>query len=292
MKTIKDAVIELGGKWPKEFISGYMSYDGYRLYYDATGYQVCEKTEFESEAKRLGYINGYRWGFEYQTNGKRPDLADDVKVRCEYKNHSIFEDSDIESCEHNWMDVTAFRITDQRFKPADTSYLNASTQVQSLTHSEKGLTHKSVDEQQYEPVIVTGAAFACGGGGGGFMPKSEPYVCTENTENNWHERGELPPVECDNFEWSLNGKCWEHGLMLFNDGITCLIANKKYPANRHHLKSLDPDLRFCPIRTEREKVIEAAFAALTEFKDSNQVLSDLYDAGMLVLPPKKSDTKD
>lgn len=32
-----------------------------------------------------GFINGYRWGVEYPTNGKKPDLPDDIyiDVKCE-----------------------------------------------------------------------------------------------------------------------------------------------------------------------------------------------------------------
>jgi hypothetical protein len=42
---------------------------------------------------------------------------------------------------------------------------------------------------------------------------------------------------------------------------------------------------FRPIRTkaqrERQSVIEQAFSKLSEFHDADQVLGDLYDAGML-----------
>jgi len=139
--------------------------------------------EFTQRAKELGFINGYRWGVEYPTNGKRPDLPDDVEVKwfsCvngfvatgSGKVNSIEWKSDPEPLFH---EVSKFTVVDQRYKPADTSYLNALShpesevrkafqtagrnlvsqfmqenlenakylthKTDSLTHSEEGLTH-------------------------------------------------------------------------------------------------------------------------------------------------------
>ena len=79
---------------------------------------------------------------EYQVNGKRPDLPDDVRVELRYSKEGIWFDKTV--ADSRWLvgGVASFRITDPRYKPADTSYLNASAQPQSLTHSEEGLTHK------------------------------------------------------------------------------------------------------------------------------------------------------
>ena len=41
---------------------------------------ICNREQFEQRAHELGYVNGYRWGVEYPTNGKKPDLPDDVAI--------------------------------------------------------------------------------------------------------------------------------------------------------------------------------------------------------------------
>jgi hypothetical protein len=73
----------------------------------------------QRHAKELGYINGYRWGVEYQTNGEEPDLPDTILVAtCKYMSQLVSET--------NWIMTTNFKITDQRYEPADKSYLSAS----------------------------------------------------------------------------------------------------------------------------------------------------------------------
>lgn len=71
---------------------------------------------FEKRARELGWINGYKWGVEYATNGKKPDLPDGVRVQRKFTDcwsnctfpHSTYKD---------WGEVTAFRIVDERYKP-------------------------------------------------------------------------------------------------------------------------------------------------------------------------------
>lgn len=65
----------------------------------------------------------------------------------------------------------------------------------------------------------------------------------------------MPPVGAE-FEFSTNGTNWEERTMLFNDGITCLMANKKFPANRWHTKCCDPDVMLRPIRTPEQIAAE------------------------------------
>jgi len=65
----------------------------------------------------------------------------------------------------------------------------------------------------------------------------------------------LPPVGVE-FEFSANGKTWEERVMLFNDGITCLMAHKQYPVSRWHYKCDDPDILYRPIRSEEDKAVD------------------------------------
>lgn len=131
MKTIQDAVVDFGGKWPETadslsfYPDGKGCYSPYWVYFgDAlSGQHICTRAEFEAEAKRMGFVNGYRWGVEYPTDGKKPELRDDVLVNCygfdEYK-----YGEDVVS-ERQWDLMGKFIVTDERYKPADTSYLDA-----------------------------------------------------------------------------------------------------------------------------------------------------------------------
>jgi hypothetical protein len=81
--------------------------------------------EFINRAEKLGYINGYRWGVEYVTKGVKPDLPDNVIVETDFNGQ--FNGSGDIVREWNWRICDGFKITDQRYKPADTSYLKTPT---------------------------------------------------------------------------------------------------------------------------------------------------------------------
>lgn len=71
--------------------------------------------------QKVDPLNGYEWGKEYPTNGKRPDLPIDLEIET------------LSNCGGNWHksivgrpdwrfdggmgDIVKFRITDQRYKP-------------------------------------------------------------------------------------------------------------------------------------------------------------------------------
>lgn len=86
-------------------------------------YTICTRDEFNQRAKELGYINSYKYGVEYETNGEKPDLPDDVKIQ-------VF-DQGLGWCKSklgtvkDWFSprkpkyYTKFRIVDDRFKPKD-----------------------------------------------------------------------------------------------------------------------------------------------------------------------------
>jgi hypothetical protein len=122
MKTLDDAVIELNGVWPsKSDLRVYMvEYASPKVW--SAGSQVANwlftKEQFTQRAKELGFINGYRWGVEYPTNGKKPDLENDVVVEINNKSGRDYVGY------WRWSSIESFRITDERYKPADTSYLD------------------------------------------------------------------------------------------------------------------------------------------------------------------------
>jgi hypothetical protein len=79
------------------------------------------KEIYLQRAKELGFVNGYRWGVEYPTNGKNPDLAVDVVVYARNYGDACGKGSEVKS--FYWSDYYKFKIVDDRYKPADTSYL-------------------------------------------------------------------------------------------------------------------------------------------------------------------------
>lgn len=88
---------------------------------------VCTKTDFNQCARELGYINGYRWGVEYPTNGKKPDLPDTILV------YATTDGGECGKCapvnEFYWSDYRKFKVVDVRYKPADTSYLDSVSEI-------------------------------------------------------------------------------------------------------------------------------------------------------------------
>jgi len=108
LKTLDKRIIE---DW-----SGVFKYEGYSI-----GNINFSGDFIKQRAKELGFIGKYRWGVEYPTNGKRPELADDVVVTV----HKMPTDETMKEivAHWNWCRMDCFKITDQRYKPADTSYL-------------------------------------------------------------------------------------------------------------------------------------------------------------------------
>lgn len=130
-ELIDDLIDLLDGKL-RNHTQVYISGEQIYKYHSETSAQavfVCTKDEFTRRARELGWINGYKYGVEYETNGKKPDLPDDVVV-----------DIRIDNITHknNWRsecalrippdkiskiefgdDVTAFRIVDERYKPVN-----------------------------------------------------------------------------------------------------------------------------------------------------------------------------
>jgi hypothetical protein len=180
---------------------------------------------FDQRAKELGWINGYKWGVEYPTNGKTPDLPDDVLFQ--WKN-SFAETGASFSGRLDWrigksMEVVKFRIVDERYKP------------------------------------------------------KEPESLTK-PDNSWHELGELPPVgvECEYKVERAKSfiKCFFIGSN--SSGNLVIEAFGRYCTYKRE------QIKFRPIKTEREKFVEAAIKAVSNcrlWQMSNEDAAILYDAG-------------
>lgn len=290
MKTIEDAVIQFGGVWPefswgeskqnkhaivktikqwedveegKIYHKGYIGKGGTSI--DPEFCEVvCTRSEFESCAKRLGYINGYRWGVEYSTNGK-PELADDVLVEFRYSEGGIWFDKAVG--DSRWLvgGAVSFRITDPRYKPV-------SEMPESKPDAE--FVSESLDCKQNAESVSE------------WFENNAPTVYGKKDENNWHELGELPPVGAlfdyvDSTHYHRTSVIHERNGLVWLDGIG--------------LVKFDPE-KFRPIRTHREKVIEAVDSLIHDYQAGAEIrtefLNVLYDSGMLVLPQKSGNTKD
>jgi len=213
MKTLDDAVIELSGAYPdfdgKTYEKGSLYVCGRSRLHESAGsgrggYFICEKEQFQQRAKELGFVGRYRWGVEYPTDGKRPDLEDDVVVQCVLINKSL-PDSDRFNPVVYWdwskldndTDIESFKITDQRYKPVNTGYLVAEFNFEALA-------------------------------------------------NQFDSSDDINAV------WALRDK-----------------------------------LILCKAKAERKRVVDAAFASLSEFRTASQVLEELYDKSFLRMPENK-----
>lgn len=104
---------------------------------------------------------------------------------------------------------------------------------------------------------------------------------------NWHERGELPPVgvECEYRYKHQQDANWRRGKIMYI-GTDLFVAFDGHEERAHFVDNA----KFRPIKSHREKVIEAACKVQIEIGKS--LFESLYNAGMLVLPQDSGDTKD
>lgn len=192
-----------------------------------------------------GWCNGYKYGVEYETNGKKPDLPDDVLVdiKCEEGSNAWQYNTNLKVSEVLWsrdkyddsfIPASHFKIIDQRYKPVETA--------------------PDTDKQ----VFIEAPMF-----------KGLP------NEKSWHEKGELPPVGWHGeVTWGAKTS-WHECVMLPSNRISYNSISGWVVNDVRNLEFVE----FRPLKTERERFVEAAIACLTEFKSENQVFGELYDAG-------------
>ena len=291
MKTLDKRIIE---EW-----SGVFDHDGYSI-----GNIDFSSKSINQRAKELGFIGKYRWGVEYPTNGKRPELADDVLISVAGTmingNWYVHEFTRLTV---DWSDAIKFRVIDPRYKPVDEFTVNHSSMsdissgdkiiIKGLDRVDNDFSH--LDDEDGLDIIE--------------KHLSEPddslsgRAVMAEANSNWHERGELPPVgsfvsyhDDDGYVKSGYSKDWIEGdklEILSHKTVSkmrmCVVFNMR-AENAQCLVA--EGMR--PIRTEREKVIEAAVKIYDDKKcfSAESFASELHKAGMLVLPPNKSDTKD
>ncbi|WGH49795.1 hypothetical protein [Alishewanella phage vB_AspM_Slickus01] len=232
---LMDRVIEeLNGVLPQKHNKLMRDSAGNRLFELAEGQLVrFSSIAFENRAKELGWINGYKYGVEYPSNGKKPDLPDDVVVEYKHK----FGDWHLAGADRvymwDWSNSAKFRIVDERYKP-----------VSEITDKPK----------------------------------------TENpSDSSWHKGGEYPPAgtKCEVLNNSLSNPEWEKAVIHFVGKIVCVYSSDSCTERCARLDFV----KFRPIKSERDKFIEAGVQALknrgwdTITKVTTDALCHLYDAG-------------
>lgn len=81
---------------------------------------ICSAEEFLDRARELGWCNGYKYGVEYETNGKKPDLPDDVLIQGCYILTGIDESIPVKAGKAGWPMISKFRIVDEHYKTVNT----------------------------------------------------------------------------------------------------------------------------------------------------------------------------
>ncbi len=130
-KTLDELIIELNGQLPEPLKCPANDGDIFLAnknvcvcnFESNRGWVVGSAEQFQQRAKELGFVGRYRWGVEYPTDGKRPELDGDVVVSVKWDGSDWRKGSEAVGY-FGFENYSAFKITDQRYKPADTSYLD------------------------------------------------------------------------------------------------------------------------------------------------------------------------
>lgn len=219
---------------------------------------------FKAAAEELGYINGYRWGVEYPTGGKKPDLPDDLEIQY-WK--SEFGKSAANVIALNWSNnsdrcypVIKFKITDQRYKPADTSYLDAVSEIpESKSNAENASDWYDYEAQKAVALPPVGGMFE-------FVESSE----FTKTRREWITGQKVKVLSYEFVNETLVAAVFNIDAEI----AECLVYQCMRPLD-HNRKA----------EADKKRVVDAASACCEHI--TLAVLADLYDAGYLRMPEVK-----
>jgi hypothetical protein len=264
-ELIDKVVKELKGKWVDEtgeenhlyrfyggrFVTGIYSTT------PSTPEYVCNKEQFQQRSRELGWINGYKWGVEYPTNGKKPDLPDDILVR--RKHYNEWSRVNLQVKDLDWRDVKSFRIIDERYKPVE------------QRPAEAGIVSKELQDE-----IALAA-----------------WWDYENNKPAYD--GALPPVGI-NVQMRRQGEDWVDGQLLFagEQLIVVLHQETEISLRHYHIEFRPLDHATRAKELERKRVVGAALSAgiTAEAQSKRDIMQRLYDKGFLCMPPKdKAETR-
>jgi hypothetical protein len=311
MKTLDDAVVEQQGEWfDNDFcVALIMKNDMKTIVLDNAKYAFadlaffCTRDQFQQRAKELGFVGKYRWGVEYPTKGKKPELADDVVVKCRVSEVWCISEGPVDMWP--WRFIGSFRITDQRYKPEDTSYLYKSTYrpiksaddclLEHLAHTKttnddyaaefERVTRAGKErfENELAAIIVEGAAKQIG----------SAFDVLKSDDSNWFDyeaqKAVALPKAGEYCQVYLNG--WYNCYIVGLDDLGGCVFRK----DGEYMQRITDD-SFRPLdwnrkaEAEKNRVVTAVYADLVKagcILSNLNSLYKLYDLGYLRLPTNK-----
>ncbi len=242
-ELIDKAVHSLSGVWPKRNAND----DSFCLTAYGLG-SLCDQTEFQQRSRELGYINGYRWGVEYNlASSVISDLGDiriallDLKADAE----DIMQDGKFSRADL----YNKFKITDERYKPAGTSYLVSEIQ-ESKSNAENVSDWWDYEAQKAVALQPVGEKVE-----GVTNPSFSPFKCTFVGIDS---RGDVVVEKLD-----------EDFYRYKQDQITLMPLD-------HNRKA----------EAEKKRVVDAAYNAIAKPSGIgvDAAIAELYDAGFLRMP--------
>jgi hypothetical protein len=298
-----------------DYVDGAVGYD------TAFADYICTQSEFLKRAKELGFIEqtGYRYGVEYETNGGKPEIPDDVKVELLCKAFKKYGYA-LKMCDtSDWGDTSSeyhpikFRIVDERYKPTEATPEVMPVSAKPITDFDDcsiefetpELDHLDVADALLEQIAVLmklGEDELVGvlqGVNAKLIAKGEGLkMPKECSSNDWWDyaagkpayEGALPPVGVD-VEFAIDGvftgrKC---KVIAFHKNTAWLHldrneADNLYSLERYMFRPLDHTTRAKEL--EKKRVVSEALDALqADYLHSNlDIVESLYDKGFLKMP--------
>jgi hypothetical protein len=201
-----------------------------------------------SKCESICWINGYKWGVEYQTNGEKPDLPDDLVIEWLDIDGKWIKTNAKGVCWTKAMcgafDIEKFRIVDERYKPVEQQTVSAAP----ITNFDDCSIEMAGDWYDYE-----------------------------------HQKSIAFPPEKTRCQVEIGGS-WQEGLLIASHGNTCwflsdfggymMLGAERFRPLDHATRSKD---------IEREQIVDAAIKA-TDCPISRGAIRELYDKGFLKLP--------
>lgn len=278
--------------------SGKLDDMNYLVYFADAGFNV-KLSEIKQRASELGYINGYRWGVEYPTTGKKPDLPDDLDVMVRSTNTGLWCDERM-VISNFWPHTKSFKITDERHKPVDTSYLDNRTDAQLAKEMASEKLRKdgadNLDELKAGNLNVPKCKY--NGVADIDQDKIESMSLLDVANSAWFDYEaqkavSLPPVGSTVLVTG-NGELTKVVVICHDDGCAVLRLPDDSSRERFYkavamvyLRPLDYEAN--KAEAERRSVVDAAYKHVNErhYPCSKDAVELLYDAGLLRMPDGK-----
>jgi len=242
MKELDKFIIESNGVLPGKLKVG-TKLTGIQAFKLTPKGETYPFEQFQKRAKELGFVGKYRWGVEYKTDGKRPELDGNVVVG------GIEDYSDHEVCLWKWDKVESFKITDQRYKPADTSYLDKPGSP--IDNGAEMFIQNKVDWYDYK-----------------------------------NKKGDIFPKAFDKVQFTHGLACWIDGEVVgMNSGGGCVIEYGIDTYATIYKESAIRPMNWNELdEAERKRVVDAAYREFNDMCHPEEALYKLYDKGFLRLP--------